>query len=139
MVNVNVRNGELSQEARNQVSLLLRQSFRPEFLNRLDEILFFRPLTRENVFRILDLSIADLNRRLSERHLTIRLTEDAKEYLMEGGYDPQFGARPLKRFVQQEVETRLAKSMLEEDFLPHTDLLIDAKDGVLTIRPLQSE
>ena len=132
-------NGELSQEARNQVSLLLRQSFRPEFLNRLDEILFFRPLTRENVFRILDLSIADLNRRLSERHLTIRLTEDAKEYLMEGGYDPQFGARPLKRFVQQEVETRLAKSMLEEDFLPHTDLLIDAKDGVLTIRPVQSE
>ncbi|MBR4466701.1 MAG: hypothetical protein IKS34_00215, partial [Clostridia bacterium] len=73
------------------------------------------------------------------RHLTIRLTEDAKEYLMEGGYDPQFGARPLKRFVQQEVETRLAKSMLEEDFLPHTDLLIDAKDGVLTIRPVQSE
>ena len=129
-------NGELSAEARNQVSALLRQSFRPEFLNRLDEILFFRPLTRENVFRILDLCIADLNRRLADRHLTLRLTENAKEYLMEGGYDPQFGARPLKRFVQQEVETRLAKSMLEEDFPPHSDLLADAQDGELTIRPV---
>ncbi|MBP5231046.1 MAG: ATP-dependent chaperone ClpB [Clostridia bacterium] len=127
-------NGELSRDVRDQVTLLLRQSFRPEFLNRLDEILFFRPLTRENVYRILDLCVADLNRRLSDRRLELKLTDSARDYLLEGGYDPQFGARPLKRFVQQEVETLLAKTLLEEDVPPRTCLIADAENGRLTVR-----
>ncbi len=127
-------NGELSADARNAVTALLRQSFRPEFLNRLDETVFYRPLTRENVESILDLILADLNRRLAAQYLSVTLTASAKAYVLAGGYDPQYGARPLKRFVQQEVETLLAKRIVGGDLAPHTVLTVDCVDGALTVR-----
>ncbi len=127
-------NGELAQEAREAVTALLRQSFRPEFLNRLDETVFYRPLTKENVGHIVELILADVNRRLADQYLTVRLTPAAKEYVLEGGYDPQYGARPLKRFVQQEVETLLAKHIIEGNAVPHTVLTVDLVDGALQIQ-----
>ncbi len=127
-------NGELSADARNAVTALLRQSFRPEFLNRLDETVFYRPLTRENVENILGLILADLNRRLANQYLSVTLTDAAKAYVLAGGYDPQYGARPLKRFVQQEVETLLAKRIVQGDLAPHTVLTVDCVDGTLVVR-----
>ena len=128
-----IRDGEISPEAREAVTSLLRQSFRPEFLNRLDETVFYRPLTKENVEGILELIVADLNRRLADQYLSVTLTQEAKDYVLAGGYDPQYGARPLKRFVQQEVETLLAKRIVEGEVAPHTELRVDCIDGVLKI------
>lgn len=93
-------NGEISQDARDKVDAELRAHFRPEFLNRLDEIIMFKPLTKENIGGIVDLLVADLNRRLKEQELSLRLTDTAKDYIIEGGYDPVYGARPLKRYLQ---------------------------------------
>ncbi len=118
-------NGEISEEARDGVTQLLRRSFRPEFLNRLDEIVFYKPLTKENIHGIVDLLVADLQKRMVQRQLTVTLTDAAKDYLIAKGYDPIYGARPLKRLIQTEVETLLARWIIAEDPAPETAITVD--------------
>ena len=118
-------NGEISEEARDGVTQLLRRSFRPEFLNRLDEIVFYKPLTKENIRGIVDLLVADLQKRMAQRQLTVSLTDAAKDYLIAKGYDPIYGARPLKRLLQTEVETLLARWIIAEDPAPETAITVD--------------
>ena len=121
--------GEIKQEARDAVDALLKQSFRPEFLNRLDEIILFKPLTKDNIAKIVDLSMADLNKRIRDQEMKVELTPAAKQYCIEEGYDPAFGARPLKRFIQKHVETLAAKAMLRGDVREGDTIRIDMKDG----------
>ena len=118
-------NGEISEEARDGVTQLLRRSFRPEFLNRLDEIVFYKPLTKENIRGIVDLLVADLQKRMAQRQLIVTLTDAAKDYLIAKGYDPIYGARPLKRLLQTEVETLLARWIIAEDPAPETAITVD--------------
>ena len=118
-------NGKISEEARDGVTQLLRRSFRPEFLNRLDEIVFYKPLTKENIRGIVDLLVADLQKRMAQRQLTVTLTDAAKDYLIAKGYDPIYGARPLKRLLQTEVETLLARWIIAEDPAPETAITVD--------------
>ena len=118
-------NGEISEEARDGVTQLLHRSFRPEFLNRLDEIVFYKPLTKENIRGIVDLLVADLQKRMAQRQLTVTLTDAAKDYLIAKGYDPIYGARPLKRLIQTEVETLLARWIIAEDPAPETAITVD--------------
>ena len=118
-------NGEINEAARDGVTQLLRRSFRPEFLNRLDEIVFYKPLTRENIHGIVDLLVADLQKRMAQRQLTVTLTDAAKDYLIAKGYDPIYGARPLKRLLQTEVETLLARWIIAEDPAPETAITVD--------------
>ena len=118
-------NGEISEEARDGVTQLLRRSFRPEFLNRLDEIVFYKPLIKENIRGIVDLLVADLQKRMAQRQLTVTLTDAAKDYLIAKGYDPIYGARPLKRLIQTEVETLLARWIIAEDPAPETAITVD--------------
>ena len=126
--------GELRQEARDEVTALLHRQFRPEFLNRLDEIVFYKPLTRENMYDIIDLMLNGLRRRLEDRQLRLEVTGEAKEALIAGGYDPMYGARPLRRYLQQQAETLLARYMIANDPAPETVLTLDARDGALFIR-----
>ena len=126
--------GELTEEAKEKVEKLLKQSFRPEFLNRLDEIVFYKPLTQNETAKILDLLIADLNKRLENQEITIELTDNAKEYLIKNGYDPVYGARPLKRFVQKKVETLIAKEIIKQTILPKQKVIIDCKENDLIIK-----
>ena len=121
-------NGEISENAEMMVMSELRAHFRPEFLNRLDETILFRPLTKENIGGIVDLMIADLNRRLSDRELTIELTPDAKQYVIDHGYDPTYGARPMKRYLQKYVETAAARIIVEGNISEGDTILIDT-DG----------
>ncbi len=123
--------GEISENARENVSLLLKRSFRPEFLNRLDEIIFFKPLTKSDVFRIEELLLADLKQRLRQKQIDIELSDNAKEYICEYGFDPTMGARPLKRFMQSSLETLIARKIIAEDIAPDSVITIDVKDGVL--------
>ena len=104
--------GEITEDARAKVDALLKQQFRPEFLNRLDEIIFYKPLTKENIMKIVDLMLADLQKRLDDKHIRINVSEAAKNYIVECGYDPNFGARPLRRFIQSKVETLAAKKII---------------------------
>ena len=127
-------NGDIRAEARAEVEALLRRSFRPEFLNRLDEIVFYKPLTKDDITKIIDLIIAELNRRLAEKQLTCTVTPAAKTFIVENGYDPAFGARPLRRYVQRHVETLIAKTILSSDLLPGQTLAVDLADGALTVR-----
>ncbi len=126
-------NGEITQEARNQVEELLRHSFRPEFLNRLDEIVFYKPLTKDNITHIIDLILKDLNKRLADKQLKCELTERAKDYIVETGYDPAFGARPLKRLVQRDIETLLARKIIAGDIDQGTTLVVDVENGEYSI------
>ncbi len=119
------REGNISDEARNAVSQTLRRSFRPEFLNRLDEIVFYKPLTRDNVRNILDLQISEFAHRLTDRQLNLTITDAAKEHLISSGYDPVYGARPLKRLIQSEVETIVARTIIASDPAPGTTIKID--------------
>lgn len=121
--------GEITENARAQVEELLRHSFRPEFLNRLDEIVFYKPLTKDNITHIIDLIMKDLNRRLADKQLKCRLTDAAKDYIVETGYDPAFGARPLKRLVQRDIETLLARKIIAGDIDQGTTLVVDVKNG----------
>ncbi len=130
---IDEKTGEIKPEAAEQVGELLKRSFRPEFLNRLDEIIMFKPLRKEDVAQIIDLCIADINKRIAERELTIELTENAKTFCVDNGYDPQFGARPLKRYIQKNVETLAAKAILEGRFMEGDTMLVDVKDGQLVI------
>ena len=107
--------GNITQQARDEVHALLKQQFRPEFLNRLDEIIFYKPLTKENILHIVDLMLDDLRRRLSDKHLRLNVSDAAKALIVERGYDPNFGARPLRRFIQSKVETLVAKKIISSD------------------------
>ena len=126
--------GELTEEAKDKVEKLLKQSFRPEFLNRLDEIVFYKPLTQNEIGKILDLLIADLNKRLAEQEISVELTDSAKNYLITNGYDAIYGARPLKRFVQKKVETLIAREIIKQTILPKQKVTIDCKNDELVIR-----
>ncbi len=126
-------NGNITEAARKQVEGMLKTQFRPEFLNRLDEIVFYKPLTRNEIDKIVDLQVADLNRRLSDKQLTLRLTPAARSYIVAQGYDPIYGARPLKRFMQRSVETLIARKLIAEDVQPRTDLLVDYDGDKLVI------
>lgn len=127
-------NGSIAPEAETFVMNDLRSHFRPEFLNRLDEIIMFHPLTKENIGHIVDLMVADLNRRLEAQEITLELTEAAKDYIIEGGYDPTYGARPLKRYLQKHVETLAARMILSGDIRAEDTIVIDAADGNLAAR-----
>ena len=126
--------GSIEESARQQVEALLRRSFRPEFLNRLDEIVFYKPLTKENVTKIIDLQIDKLNSRLEEQQIHLELTAAAKDAIVEASYDPQYGARPLRRYVQHTVETMLSKRILRGDITPGQTVTVDAENGELTMR-----
>ena len=126
--------GSIAEENLQFVMNELRGHFRPEFLNRLDEIITFRPLTRENICGIMELLISDLNRRLADKEITIRMTEDAKELAIRKGYDPAYGARPLKRYLQKTVETMSARLILSDQVAPGQNIVLDAVNGELTAR-----
>ena len=126
--------GKLEESAKEQVQQLLRRSFRPEFLNRLDEIVFYRPLTRAHMTKIIDLQLAKLNARLSAQQIVCQLTEQAKDFIIREAYDPQYGARPLRRYVQHTVETMLAKRLLQGDIIPGQTVTVDTNGEALMIR-----
>lgn len=126
--------GEITAEARTAVEGMLRQAFRPEFLNRLDEIVFYKPLTKENITHIIDLILNDLNGRLADKQLKCVLTDAAKAEIIETGYDPAFGARPLKRMIQRNVETLLARKIIADDVAPGAMLTVDVQDGEYVVR-----
>ncbi len=123
--------GNISQESQKMVMEDLREHFRPEFLNRLDEIILFKPLTKKDIYHIIDLLVADVNKRLADREISIKLTEAAKSYVVEGGYDPSYGARPLKRYLQKNVETLAARLMLQGDVGAQDTVVLDVVDGNL--------
>ena len=126
--------GEISDEAKVQVDQLLKRSFRPEFLNRLDEIVCYKPLTKENITAIVDLLIGGLNRRLADKQLKVVLTPEAKTYVIDNGYDPLYGARPLRRFLQHTVETLVGRKMIADEVAPGSTLTVDCAGGELVVR-----
>ena len=126
--------GSISQEARDNVTQLLRSAFRPEFLNRLDEIVFYKPLTKENICRILDLQLQDLTKRLKDRGLELEVSYPARKYIADSSFDPLYGARPMKRFVQSHVETLIARTILESQLSLGDTLVVDLEDGKLSVR-----
>ena len=134
-----IKNGEISEAARSEVSELLKRSFRPEFLNRLDEIVFYKPLTQENIGRILELQLQDLRKRLAEKQLDITLSDKAKAYIIDNGYDPVYGARPLKRFLQSKVETLAARIIIARDPAPGSVIEVDCDENGLTADLKQPE
>ena len=125
--------GSIRPEARLQVEQLLKKSFRPEFLNRLDEIVFYKPLTKDNIVRIIDLQMDLLNRRLEKQQLRCELTPEAKQFIIDAAYDPQYGARPLKRYLQHTVETLLAKRIVKGDIAPGSTLTVQIENGELKL------
>ena len=131
--------GNISKTAQDQVNALLRTSFRPEFLNRLDEIVMYKPLTKENISAIADLQLAGLSKRLADRSLNVTVTDEAKRFIIDSSYDPLFGARPMKRFIQDEVETLIARTMLENDLSMGDTLKVDMAGGALAVSILKGE
>lgn len=127
-------NGEISEKAKDEVEKLLKSNFRPEFLNRLDEIVFYKPLIKDEISKILELLIKDLDRRLEDKQIKLELTQNAKDYLIDNGYDEIYGARPLKRFVQKKLETLIAKKIIMQEILPNTIVIVDYKDDELLIK-----
>lgn len=127
-------NGEISEDAKDQVSQLLKKSFRPEFLNRLDEIVYYKPLTKDNITKIIDLLIKDLSARLEDKQLKLVITPLAKDLIIENGYDPVYGARPLKRYLQSKIETMIAKTMIANDLQPGNTIEIGAMNGDFTVK-----
>jgi ATP-dependent Clp protease ATP-binding subunit ClpB len=125
---------ELTEKARQAVMAELRKHFRPEFLNRVDEIVLFKPLTLAEIKKIVDLLLDLLRLRLAEKRITLTLTDAAREHIGREGYDPIYGARPLKRYLQREVETRLSRKLLASEILDGSALTLDAKNGSLEIR-----
>ena len=127
-------NGNVSEEAKEKVSQLLKQSFRPEFLNRLDEIVYYKPLTKDNITKIIDLLIKGLAQRLEDKQLKLEITPLAKDLIIENGYDPVYGARPLKRYLQSKVETLIAKTIIANDLQPGNTIEIGAHNGDFTVK-----
>jgi len=126
--------GEISEKAKTEVNNLLKHQFRPEFLNRLDEIVFYKPLTKVEISKIVDLMLNDLQKRLKDKQLTITVSNKAKEFIVEQGYDPIYGARPLKRYIQRNVETLIARMIISKDLEPNTNLVIDYDGNKLTVQ-----
>ena len=126
--------GEISEDAKAQVNDLLRHSFRPEFLNRLDEIVFYKPLTRDNIYHIIDLLMASLNARLADKRVRVELTDAARQQILDAAYDPMYGARPLRRYLQHTVENLVGRKLIAGDVAPDTAITVDARDGELVIR-----
>ncbi len=126
--------GEVSTEARSQVDELLRRSFRPEFLNRLDEIVFYKPLTKDNIYHIIDLLLAGLNRRLEDKRLTVELTDAARAQILDAAYDPMYGARPLRRYLQHTVENLVGRKIVAGEVSPGATLTVDAENGGLVVK-----
>ena len=125
--------GEISQSARDQVNDLLKHSFRPEFLNRLDEIVFYKPLTKDNITHIIDLMVAELNGRLRDKQLTVELTDGAKQFIIDAAYDPIYGARPLRRYLQHTVETLISRKIIGDQVQPGDTLTVDVEGDHLTV------
>ena len=130
--------GEISEEAKEKVSALLKESFRPEFLNRLDEIVYYKPLTRADISKIIDLLIASLAKRLQEKQLSLRITPEAKALIIENGYDPVYGARPLKRYLQSKVETLVARTMIAEELSQGDEIEVGASDGEFKVNVIRA-
>jgi len=125
--------GEIKPDARDLVTAALRDHFRPEFLNRLDDIVLFKPLTQAEIERIVDLMFNGLRDRLAERSLTLVLTDEARRFIAEQGFDPVYGARPLRRYIARDVETRIARTLVAGDGTNGTVIQVDATDGALTV------
>jgi ATP-dependent Clp protease ATP-binding subunit ClpB len=128
-----ISGGEIADDARARVMAELRSQFRPEFLNRIDEIVLFKPLTLEEIERIVDLLVADVQRRLADRRLTLELSEEARDFIAREGYDPVYGARPLRRFIQREVETRIGRALLSGEIQDGATIVVDVQDSELTV------
>ena len=126
--------GEVDEQSQNYVNMLLKQHFRPEFLNRLDEIILFKPLTKPEIVEIVDLLLNNLTKRLKEKQVSLVVTSKAKEFIVDGGYDISFGARPLKRYIQNNIETMLAKYILTNDISPNSEIVVDVEDDELIIK-----
>ena len=126
--------GEIKPDARERVLAEMRGYFRPEFLNRLDDIVLFKPLTPAEIERIVDLMLDDLRARLGERQMKLEVTPDAERFIAQQGFDPIYGARPLRRFIGREVETRIGRALLSGDVLDGAVIRIDYADGELTVR-----
>jgi ATP-dependent Clp protease ATP-binding subunit ClpB len=120
-----IEKGEIIDKARAEVDTLLKQSFRPEFLNRLDEIVYYKPLQKSEIINIVNLMLEDVQKRLNDKQIKLTLTDKAKEFIVENGFDPNFGARPLRRYIQRKVETMAAKRIIAEDTAPNTEFVID--------------
>ena len=130
-----IADGEISPEARAQVDRMLRTHFRPEFLNRIDEIVYYKPLTRNEISSIVRLMIAGLNKRLEDKQLKVTLTDAAMNAVIDRGFDPVFGARPLKRYLQSHVETLIARRVIAADVAPGTELTVDLdENGEIIVR-----
>jgi ATP-dependent Clp protease ATP-binding subunit ClpB len=125
--------GEITENARSQIEFLLKQSFRPEFLNRLDEIVFYKPLTKENITHIIELLLVSLNRRLEDKQLTVTLTDEAKSFIIDAAYDPLYGARPLRRYLQHSVETLIGRKIIAGEVAEGQTLTVDVENGTLVV------
>lgn len=125
--------GNISQFAKDEINALLKQSFRPEFLNRLDEIIFYKPLTKDNMRGIIDIQLKRLAERLNDQELLISVSDNAKNYIIDKAYDPVYGARPLKRYIQSNLETKIAQVIISENILPSSLISVDVKDNELTV------
>ncbi len=136
---IDEKTGEISESAKAEVNALLKKSFRPEFLNRLDETIMFKPLSKANVTGIIDLLLNSLEERMEERRLRLSVTDEAKAFIVDHGYDPIYGARPLKRYLQGKVETLLAKKMLEADLAPNSELVVEEENGDLVVKVIPPE
>ena len=128
-----IQDGEVSAEARAKVDALLKQSFRPEFLNRLDEIVVYKPLTKAEIGGVVELQLKKLRSRLADKQLELEITDRAKEYIIDNGYDPIYGARPLKRYIQSKVETLIARCIIRGEPAEQDTLVVDADDTGLTL------
>ena len=128
-----IRDGQITQAAQDAVGELLRTSFRPEFLNRLDEVIFFKPLAKEEIRGVVDLLLQDLAKRLAARQLVLVVTPQAKDFIVDAGYDPVYGARPLKRYIQSKLETLVARAIIAQNPAPGTELRVDVRDGALAL------
>ena len=131
--------GNITDDARKQVEEVLKRSFRPEFLNRLDEIVFYKPLTKNDIFQIVELQLTDLRKRLKDRQLDVKLTDAAKNYIVDEGYDPIYGARPLKRFLQRKVETLIGRMIIADLVHPNSTIIVDYIGGELAIKEERKE
>jgi ATP-dependent Clp protease ATP-binding subunit ClpB len=130
------KNGEIKESARELVMRELRGHFRPEFLNRIDEIVLFKPLSLAEITTIVGLLIEDVQKRIADRGITLEVTQAAKEAIAKSGYDAVYGARPLKRYIQRELETKVARSLIADEIAPGSTIKVDAKDDTLTIVPV---
>ena len=126
--------GEIAQETRDRVMAILKRSFRPEFLNRVDEIVFYKPLTKDNIRAIIDLMTVSLAKRLEDKELSLKITESAKDKIIDEGFDPVYGARPIKRYLQAEVETRIARAILEDRWKAGDTVIVDVENGEFVLK-----